>query len=45
MWFFQQSGGGLDKKKGIFGGHQMNPMVTVTYNTDLKLFYSGTAKG
>jgi len=43
MWFFE--GPGMDKKKGIFGGNEMAAMITVTYDSDAKLFYSGTANG
>ena len=35
----------MEKKKGIFGGNEMEAMITVTYDSDAKLFYSGTANG
>ena len=35
----------MEQKKGLFNGHEMNPMVTVTYDSDAKKFYSGTTKG
>lgn len=44
-YFFTYEGGGLDKKKGIFNGHSMESMITITYNNDSDCFYSGTAKG
>ncbi len=43
MWFFE--GPSMDKKKGIFNGHEMASMITVTYDSDAKLFYSGTSTG
>lgn len=45
VWFFEQNDGSLDKKKGIFNGHEMTPMITITYDSDTKSFYSGTANG
>ena len=45
MWFFNLEEGGLDKKKGLFNGNDAEPMITCTYDTDAKCFYSGTAKG
>ena len=44
-YFFTYEGGDLDKKKGIFNGHSMESMITITYNNDSDCFYSGTAKG
>lgn len=35
----------MDKKKGIFNGNEMTAMITITYDYDEKLFYSGTANG
>ena len=32
MWFFDYDGSGLDKKRGIFSGNPMCPMITVTYS-------------
>lgn len=43
VWFFE--GPSMDKKKGIFNGNEMTAMITITYDYDEKLFYSGTANG
>ena len=35
----------MEKRKGIFNGNEMAAMITITYDYDAKLFYSGTANG
>ena len=44
-YFFRFEGGELSKNKGIFSGHPMESMITITYNAEKDCFYSGTAKG
>lgn len=43
MWFFQ--GPSMEKSKGIFNGNEMAAMITVTYDDEAKIFYSGTSSG
>lgn len=43
MWFFE--GSSMEKNKGLFNGNEMTAMITVTYDDQAKLFYSGTANG
>ena len=35
----------MEKRKGIFNGNEMATMITVTYDFDAKIFYSGTSNG
>jgi len=43
--YFFEMGGELEKKRGLFSGHDMTSMITITYSPENKCFFSGTAKG
>lgn len=43
--FFTLEGNQLDKKRGIFNGHEMTSMITITYSPEDNCFFTGTSKG